>query len=309
MNNQTAGWAWSFEWIKLEPGAGSNLQWYPNPQDTADALLATGIDIQHNRITLTGNTVFQNLGGTIVAQINAVDTRIAAKNITLEGITTINNNFQVLLDGSIRANNGVFTGEIRADSGRVGGFTIEAGQMTRTIQSNGGGFGPVLPPMTGSLSLHARGISFASFLGVDESIVELHSAGLLIENTRLGERSTVSLTPFGIHMRRAVVSGLGIEADTVTGNMTILRDHSTVYWLCNNTSAITITLPDPSVAQRGAMYYFRRRNASAVTITCVAANRFQRNGTVSSVPVGEGAGDLAVLVNVGGFWCYNYMPR
>lgn len=61
--------------------------------------------------------------------------KISSNKILLEGITTINNRFQVLMDGSIRATNanisgtiyassGSFSGGIYADYGDIGGFTI-----------------------------------------------------------------------------------------------------------------------------------------------------------------------------------------
>ena len=73
-------------------------------------------------------------GETIVSKINQTASTITidAQHIKLEGIVTANSNFKVLLDGSIEANNGKFTGNIQASSGKIGGFTINGGGLTNT---------------------------------------------------------------------------------------------------------------------------------------------------------------------------------
>ncbi len=52
--------------------------------------------------------------------------RIKAANIQLEGLVTANGNFKILEDGSIETINGKFTGEINANKGTIGGFTIDS---------------------------------------------------------------------------------------------------------------------------------------------------------------------------------------
>ena len=62
----------------------------------------------------------------VVASINLSTEGITidADKITLEGIVTANSYFKVLLDGSIEAVNGKFTGEITATSGKIGRLDI-----------------------------------------------------------------------------------------------------------------------------------------------------------------------------------------
>lgn len=55
--------------------------------------------------------------------------KLTADHIQLEGLTTVNNNFKVLEDGSIEAVNGKFTGEINAQKGFIGGFFISSGHI------------------------------------------------------------------------------------------------------------------------------------------------------------------------------------
>lgn len=50
-------------------------------------------------------------------------------NITLEGFTTINDNFKVLTDGSIEANNATISGTVNATEGSIGGFSLSQGKI------------------------------------------------------------------------------------------------------------------------------------------------------------------------------------
>lgn len=62
----------------------------------------------------------------VVAKINASQEGVAieADKISLEGYTTINDNFKIDEHGDMEAKNGKFSGEINAKSGTIGGFTI-----------------------------------------------------------------------------------------------------------------------------------------------------------------------------------------
>ena len=55
--------------------------------------------------------------------------KIVAENIKLEGLVTANNNFKILLDGSIEAVNAKISGQVTADSGKIGGFDIGGGGL------------------------------------------------------------------------------------------------------------------------------------------------------------------------------------
>jgi len=73
--------------------------------------------------TATGNTLWASKslenGETIVSKINqtASTVTILASHIKLEGIVTANNNFKVLLDGSIEANNATIKGNFEGSVG------------------------------------------------------------------------------------------------------------------------------------------------------------------------------------------------
>jgi hypothetical protein len=59
--------------------------------------------------------------------IDAADLSIDASNIALEGLVTANENFKVLLDGSIEAKNATISGDISAST--IKGSTIEGGSL------------------------------------------------------------------------------------------------------------------------------------------------------------------------------------
>lgn len=74
-------------------------------------------------------------GDYLISKINLDSTTasIKAKNISLEGLVTANSNFKVLEDGSIEAVNGKFSGEITADTGKIGSWDISEGAIINTV--------------------------------------------------------------------------------------------------------------------------------------------------------------------------------
>lgn len=55
--------------------------------------------------------------------------RIKGNNIALEGLVTANDNFKILLDGSIETRNAKIYGTVYAYEGKIGGFTLENGSL------------------------------------------------------------------------------------------------------------------------------------------------------------------------------------
>lgn len=78
-----------------------------------------------------------------VSYINLTEglAKIKAARIEFEGLVTANKNFKILLDGSIEATNGKFTGEINATKGKIGGFEIGSGRIGSVATSHGSGGG------------------------------------------------------------------------------------------------------------------------------------------------------------------------
>ena len=77
----------------------------------------------------------------VIAQINLTSetAKIIASKIQLEGLVTANSNFKILLDGSIEAVNGKFSGTITADSGTIGGAGIDSQGVFFNSGNNGWG--------------------------------------------------------------------------------------------------------------------------------------------------------------------------
>lgn len=70
--------------------------------------------------------------GDVVSEINQSpeSVKIEAKNISLNGVVTANNNFEILEDGSMKAVNGTFEGRITAgENSKIGGWTITDGKI------------------------------------------------------------------------------------------------------------------------------------------------------------------------------------
>ena len=65
--------------------------------------------------------------------------KLTADNIELEGLVTANQNFKILNDGSIEAKNGKFRGQVNADSGEIGGFTIGSNMIGAGDETGGNG--------------------------------------------------------------------------------------------------------------------------------------------------------------------------
>ena len=78
-------------------------------------------------------------GKTIISTINqtAEAVSIDADKINLNGVVTANKNFQILLDGSMKAVNADLSGKITATSGTIGGFTINSNSLKSSYMTIG----------------------------------------------------------------------------------------------------------------------------------------------------------------------------
>lgn len=131
-------------WVKITPTEASEVGAYSSQNGLA---LATRVLEAEQKITDDsivsvvrssieytddlGNKVSVN---EIISKINqtAEQVKIQALKIALEGLVTANNNFKVLLDGSIESVNGKFSGQINATSGKIGRFDISGNDLVYT---------------------------------------------------------------------------------------------------------------------------------------------------------------------------------
>lgn len=91
------------------------------------------ITLLSNQIATRVSTTDYN-GNTIASKINQTSTtiKLQASKIALEGIVTANSRFKILLDGSMEAINGKFSGQITALSGNIGNYSLSNGILTTT---------------------------------------------------------------------------------------------------------------------------------------------------------------------------------
>ena len=72
----------------------------------------------------------------VISRINqtAEAIKIQADKISLEGLVTVNSRFKILADGSMEATNGVFSGNITANTGSIGRFAISGQDLVYTSE-------------------------------------------------------------------------------------------------------------------------------------------------------------------------------
>jgi len=244
-----------------------------------------------------------NLVSLVQASTDGV--KIKANNITLEGLVTANQNFKILTDGSIEAVNAKLSGQITATSGKIGGFTISGSGLTNTPFGAAddayiifrddphkvfAGIGTnVLPASSGTTAA-------ARFENCDDT-------GFYQTNIAAYFRASGGAFNSAIYIASGFISGFAVNQRQINSSMTLTNDLCHIS--CYNSSEITLTLPAPSSAQIGKVYFIRRMNASNVKLV----GKIHQAGEVANVYVGGGQGDTALLINDGQFWCYNYMGR
>lgn len=124
--------------VQVETG-NKVTDWSEAQEDLPAKLASTGINIENKIITLQADkTVFKSNAGATIAVFNSAGTKIVADAIALEGLTTINSKFKVLLDGSIEAVDGKFSGQITAPIGKIGEWNIVSGKLTAAYGSGAG---------------------------------------------------------------------------------------------------------------------------------------------------------------------------
>jgi hypothetical protein len=79
--------------------------------------------------------LFDGFNTVYTLQDTNIEMNYCVNNLKLEGTITKNNNFKVLLDGSIEAHNGNFSGTINASNGVIGGFTLGTNKFSANIST------------------------------------------------------------------------------------------------------------------------------------------------------------------------------
>ena len=126
------------QWEKLEEG-NKATDWSPAPEDIEEQITSAKTSIEQTDKYIEAKVVKND---EVVTKINASTegVNIKADKISLEGYTTINDNFKIDEKGNMEAKNGKFSGEITSTSGTIGGWTISEGKLSVNI----GGYEMVL---------------------------------------------------------------------------------------------------------------------------------------------------------------------
>lgn len=236
---------------------------------------------------------------------------IGADNIELEGVTTINGKFKVLEDGSIEAVNGKFSGEINADKGTIGGFTIGKENLTAT---------------SGALNVKPNGIEFRdaagnlAYFGSESNIT-----GAFYAKAQYGfdfacgaqfGASDASKLNAAIDIMQGAVSGYRpviavlTEATTIVCDNDVVNDTTKVrhvrsggmFLIMGNADSFICTLPQSP--ENGTQYSFSITQKQSVVLNAqgndkIAVQIDYRNAS-SSYKYGEIG--LLTLVYYDGYW-------
>ena len=106
----------------------------PLVNDNRNLLVAHSSLIQQNANNILLRVAQSDFTGeNIITEmnLNPGSAKIRSPIIELEGLTTINNNFKVLLDGTVEAINGKFSGVLTATSGVMNNVNINTGTIGR----------------------------------------------------------------------------------------------------------------------------------------------------------------------------------
>ncbi len=108
--------------FKFEKG-NKATDWSPAPEDIEEQITSVKTSIEQTDKYIEANVVKND---EVVTKINASQEGVSIKadKISLEGYTTINDNFKIDEHGDMEAKNGKFSGEITSTSGTIGGFTL-----------------------------------------------------------------------------------------------------------------------------------------------------------------------------------------
>ena len=184
-----------------------DLDWSPAPEDTA-AQFETIFDRTAKGIYMSVSDLEANKKSLVDINNNAVI--IKSDSINLEGLVTANNNFKVLLDGSIEAVNGKFSGIIQADT-EITSPKISGGTINGTSLTVGDNFS--VDGTTGKLTAKD-----GSFHGTIEADSDIQGATFTSKNGYFKVLADGTIESTGGKFTGNVTSNLAISGATITGS-------------------------------------------------------------------------------------------
>lgn len=242
--------------------------------------------------------------------------KIKADNIQFEGTVTANDNFKILLDGSMEANNGKFTGNIVATSGMIGDFVITEDKK--------------LTAKSGALSITPNGIEFrpsngsVAWVGATDNVVSaFYSKVSSLYHFSCGAQVGAvgaSVLNAAIDITAGCLSGLVLPTAEFSTDFTIVCDNGVTadsltekhvrsggVFIPTGNNNLTVTLP--SSPSNGTMYTFiNPRSFLSLTLNAQGTDKVCVNSTTTTAASSYSLSEKARLTVFysNGFWYGNY---
>lgn len=235
--------------------------------------------------TSEGNTLWARKelenGNTIVSYINQTATTvdISAEKINFIGKTVINGKFIVDTSGNVTLNNltandGTFNGTINATSGNIGAFKIDQYGLSDSDSSSPGAYisigdsaGTKFFRVNSNLSSAMCAIRADNATALNITAYGSNGNGLRVLSNSAG--LGYAINSHGNVLLEArngefiKIYGLTVNAVSITSSQNLYTYYD--YIECNNSSAITLTLPTPS-SSKGKIFMFNFLKTSGVTL-------------------------------------------
>lgn len=217
--------------------------------------------------------------------------------------------------GRFVCNDAEIRGVIDAIGGRIGNFKIVNGSLTNYDSSATG------KPFYGDAYMILRNDLNKTFAGIGTNISSSTSDSTVVaraENNTLRSDGDMK-TNIGINVSasgsRIANHAINIEAGDIAGfainvlkiKTDVTLTNSDVYISCYNSTDIVITIPIPSAATVGKVYYIKRINEQTVTVKTAYGSYIFADKVIPNV-THVSRGDTMMLVNDGQYWLYNYLP-
>lgn len=242
--------------------------------------------------------------------------KIKADNIQFEGTVTANDNLKILLDGSMEANNGKFTGNIVATSGMIGDFVITEDKK--------------LTAKSGALSITPNGIEFrpsngsVAWVGATDNVISaFYSKVSSLYHFSCGAQVGAvgaSVLNAAIDITAGCLSGLVLPTAEFSTDFTIVCDNGVTadsltekhvrsggVFIPTGNNNLTVTLP--SSPSNGTMYTFiNPRSFLSLTLNAQGTDKVCVNSTTTTAASSYSLSEKARLTVFysNGFWYGNY---
>lgn len=249
--------------------------------------------------------------------------KLTADNIKLEGLVTANNNFKILEDGSIEARNGKFYGEITANKGAIGGFSISSYSLTSGDEYSGEMF---LSSDLMRFMSKSKGDNYV-FIGADvmpgsmggemscpmrievnreENGIPCNNSGILIDvQGAKGWDDEAFYGSHALYINHGDIVGLRPRVRRKSGSFTLSKNDFTILTVGSGTNTITL----PASPEEGEMHFIRKLTSNYTLQVGGSGHKIRQpnQNDVTSWTVDSGSLMILIWDRVNSLWIANYM--